>query len=49
MQLHEKKIVLLRENSKTLQFQRRILIKLDTDEPGLYENIDAVFIEVKII
>ncbi|MCO4823155.1 MAG: 16S rRNA processing protein RimM [Flavobacteriaceae bacterium] len=28
-------------------FKGELLVKLDTDEPALYENLDAVFIQVK--
>ena len=38
---------LLRENCKKYSFKGELLIKLDTDQPELYENLDAVFISVR--
>lgn len=32
---------------KKYSFKGELLIKLDTDEPDLYENLDAVFIDVR--
>ncbi|AEH01153.1 ribosome maturation factor RimM [Lacinutrix sp. 5H-3-7-4] len=32
---------------KKYSFKGELLIKLDTDEPDLYENLDAVFVDVR--
>jgi 16S rRNA processing protein RimM len=32
--------------TKKFSFRGEVIIKLDTDEPDIYENLDAVFIEI---
>ncbi|WP_299127443.1 ribosome maturation factor RimM [uncultured Winogradskyella sp.] len=32
---------------KKYSFKGEVLAKLDTDEPGLYENLDAIFIDLR--
>ena len=32
---------------KKYSFKGELLIKLDTDEPNLYENLDAIFIDLR--
>jgi len=32
---------------KKYSFKGELLIKLDTDEPGIYENLDAIFVDLR--